>query len=319
MVSIVLSCCLLSVKFEARIFRSVCVSDCAAVASTELRNNLPQTPATAYVIEHDFEADVEGLDLIECVQAKYTPPFLVCVYPSFIDVYVSQALRSRGSWEAEISDSIMTSLQSHPDAGFLDIGANIGAHSLRAAAIGRSVVMIEPLQSNVKRLHKSVNINGMTSRVRLFENAVCDSRSHRMLHVTRGSLGGNTLDRKLTPGEIRNESVTCIRMDDVTSLLPFTTAIMKIDIEGWEHRAFVHAEHLLTRVDVPVIYMEWVNMKRVLSDSSRTADAVLIERMLTLLTTHSYTPHSLVNESLDITQVSQWPFDVVWYKNKRNH
>ena len=313
MVTAALACWLLSSKYEKRILLRRPAPN-ATVPRIALRRI--RAPASDYVIAHDFAVSVDGLELIDCVRLKTEPQFDICVYPPSVDVFISRALLRSGSWEPEISDSIVTSLRENPGAGFLDIGANIGAHSLRAAALGRPVVMLEPLAANVKRLHKSVLRNNMTSRVRLLENAVCDMRSRRTLHVTLGNLGGNTLDRKLTPGEMRNETVTCIVMNDVTPLLPFRSAVMKIDVEGFEHRALSHAEELLERVDICAIYMEWLNMKRVLRDASRPDDAVLIQNMLQMLSRHSYTPSSLQHETLDAARALDWPNDVVWRKRR---
>ena len=38
-------------------------------------------------------------------------------------------------------------------------------------------------------------------------------------------------------------------------------AVMKIDIEGHEHKAFAHAMRLLKEIYVPFIFMEWMKLR----------------------------------------------------------
>lgn len=55
--------------------------------------------------------------------------------------------------------------------------------------------------------------------------------------------------------------VTTILLDDLLEVLTFDRAIIKIDSQGYEHKAFQHANKLLDTVFVPYIYMEWLLMK----------------------------------------------------------
>ena len=68
-----------------------------------------------------------------------------------------------------IGDVIERELQKRPDPKttewVLDIGANMGLLSLRAASLGFHVVAFEPATSNVKRLHASLFVNGLSHLV----------------------------------------------------------------------------------------------------------------------------------------------------------
>lgn len=70
-------------------------------------------------------------------------------------------------------------------------------------------------------------------------------------------------------------------MDDIVKYLPFKKAVMKIDVEGEETRAFYEAEQLLTKIDVVGILMEWVHVKK------RTD-----ERSLKLMVSNGYLPYN---------------------------
>ena len=76
---------------------------------------------------HDFTRSILSVsDRMDCVATDTSPPIRVCVYPAHLDVYVSSSLLHTGHWEGHITRQIVQHMQRHPQAGFLDLGANIG-------------------------------------------------------------------------------------------------------------------------------------------------------------------------------------------------
>ena len=89
------------------------------------------------------------------------PEFIICVYKSEEDRYVSNSILKHGTWELGISIIIKLLLeQSDQNILFLDVGANLGIHSLYAASLGYRVVAIEPQEKNLIKVsiyfHKTV-------------------------------------------------------------------------------------------------------------------------------------------------------------------
>ena len=58
-------------------------------------------------------------------------------------------------------------------------------------------------------------------------------------------------------------------MDDLDVIAPFKKAVIKIDIEGHEHKAFAHAVRLLKDIYVPFIFMEWMKLREYYSAEVR--------------------------------------------------
>jgi len=56
-------------------------------------------------------------------------------------------------------------------------------------------------------------------------------------------------------------NVTTIVMDDLLEVVQFGRAVMKIDIEADERRAFSHADQLFDHVRVDYIFMEWMKLR----------------------------------------------------------
>jgi 2-polyprenyl-3-methyl-5-hydroxy-6-metoxy-1,4-benzoquinol methylase len=81
---------------------------------------------------------------------KFQPEFIICVYEAKKDHWVSKEILQNGTWEPGISLTIKLLLeQADKDILFLDIGANLGIHSLYAAKLGYRVVAIEPQENNL--------------------------------------------------------------------------------------------------------------------------------------------------------------------------
>ena len=82
------------------------------------------------------------------------------------DVHVSGSILSTGSWEKNISKIIKMLLNKyvHKSTVFLDIGANLGIHSLYAAKLGFKVWAVEPQQSNLLKVNfENINIVSIIS------------------------------------------------------------------------------------------------------------------------------------------------------------
>jgi len=91
---------------------------------------------------------------------------------------------------------------------------------------------------------------------------------------------------------------------------------MKIDIEGYEHRAFSDAEELLSDVRVAYIFMEWVKMRQLYgADADHTPDKRLVQKMVDTLASRQYVPYGITNapmRALDLGRWYAWPDDIVW-------
>jgi len=96
----------------------------------------------------------------------------------------------------------------------------------------------------------------------------------------------------------------------------FKSAVMKVDVEGYEHRAFSHADRLLSDVRVPYVFMEWVRMRQLHgADVDDTPDKRLVESMIATLTGRRYVPYGISDapmRPLDVRTWYGWPDDVVW-------
>ncbi|WP_207882637.1 FkbM family methyltransferase [Pseudomonas sp. 30_B] len=130
----------------------------------------------------------------------------------------------------------------------LDIGANVGNHTLYLAAVaGCQVIAFEPNQELVGALSAGIEMNGLSERVAVRGLAVGETEAQG--HFERAipeNLGAQRI--VLGDGDIEIVALDELHFDHAVKLL-------KIDVEGMEMSVLRGAEQLLHR-DRPLIYVE---------------------------------------------------------------
>ena len=131
-----------------------------------------------------------------------------------------------------------------------------------AAKFGRKCISVEPFYDSYIRFHKSIIEENLQDKIILLTNGLSDKRGEfRKLQLAPKNVGGQTLLNDPTDYSSRkNETVIkidkyiveTILMDDIVHVLPpdFNDCIMKIDIEGYEIKAFKKASKLFSKLNI---------------------------------------------------------------------
>ena len=130
---------------------------------------------------------------------------------------MSGTLKGGKLWEERISTFVKKGLENYdgvrPGAVFLDVGANIGTHTLYALATGHRVYAVEPLTINDVRvninirvlkksvryecflssfqLYHSAELSKVTSNLRLYQHTVDMERGGFEVKSIKGKKGGS--------------------------------------------------------------------------------------------------------------------------------
>ena len=124
-----------------------------------------------------------------------------------------------------------------PGDVFIDVGANIGLHTLAAAramqGLGR-IVAFEPCEPTKRLLEKTVGLNGFSGIVDIRQAAV-SSRSGCQQSLLEGTSDHHGLSSVSRPADMRGApvDVCCVTLDEFTASNPVVTLI-RIDARGAE-------------------------------------------------------------------------------------
>ena len=126
-----------------------------------------------------------------------------------------------------------------PGTTILDIGANIGNHSVFFGAVLEArVEAFEPFPGNQELLECNVIANGLTERVRIHCCAVGESAGSGTIHAPREANNLGTV--QIAPGA---GDVPIVRLDDMDP--PGPVGLLKIDVEGAEPMVLRGAARLI--------------------------------------------------------------------------
>lgn len=177
----------------------------------------------------------------------------------------------------------------------LDVGANIGNHSLFLAAVAQCQVhAFEPNASLCDALNESVRRNGFSSRVTVHCVGVGNEPGKaRFANLSDSNLGGQSLTFEgADPGEIE-----VVRIDDLSFDKPIRA--MKIDVEGMELSVLKGAAGFIAR-DHPSLYVE--------CQTEEDFDAVqswLVQYGYSYLETFNATPTHLFIQTSDVSDTQR--------------
>lgn len=131
-------------------------------------------------------------------------------------------------------DALHQSL-THPEAAFIDIGANTGYYSLTLAKRGcQKILAIEPNPPTLEALRFNIKINGWEDRIAIIPMCVGDPGKTPLYYS--GDMGGASVVGQNT--QIKPTMVDSMPLLDIIRQANIhTIGGMKLDIEGYEDRA----------------------------------------------------------------------------------
>lgn len=175
------------------------------------------------------------------------------------DTHLTPWVRSQGVWEADVMKLLGRSL--HPGGVFVDVGANVGFHTVLAAQLvgptGR-VLAVEPAAWTLELLRANVWRTGVD--VTVLPVAASDAAGTVRLALDPGHRSGA---RFAEAG--KGVEVESARLDD---LLPdLAVAVLKVDVEGAEPLVLRGARAVLARSPHLLAVVEFRNERHLSGES----------------------------------------------------
>jgi FkbM family methyltransferase len=170
----------------------------------------------------------------------------------FTELMILQIYRENTSLELQRKGQVITQAESYAWKprwkNVLDIGANIGLHSILMAKYGMNVDAYEPQPDIFKQLRQNVDANKLHSRITLHQAAVHNTRLHKMkMTVVENNLTGSHLEGfKDSYGPRHTITVKVVNCADLWEGKDFA----KIDSEGNEAQlALTMGEETMKHMD----------------------------------------------------------------------
>nr|VFJ88448.1 MAG: methyltransferase, FkbM family [Candidatus Kentron sp. LFY] len=173
----------------------------------------------------------------------------------FENDFIGEIIIKRGIYEKEVLEITRKLLGSIPSPIVLDVGANIGNHSLALSAKAHLVLAFEPVPEIYGLLVKNIAQNNIHN-IQAYNYALSDSNGSAVIFVTKNNnLGGSSLEER---GDNVKPVNTVKRIGDelLAELNISKVDLIKIDVEG--HELFVlEGLSKAIRKQKPYIIMEW--------------------------------------------------------------
>lgn len=173
------------------------------------------------------------------------------------DLYIGKALLEYGEYGEAESSFLLQLLALNRPGLIIEVGANIGAHTVALAAEAhrrqQAMQVFEPQPVIFQNLCANLSANGF-EHVRAWPFA-CGAKPG-IVHFNNpnyratGNFGGISMQTEATGGTTR---VSCVALDDM--LGGEIVSLIKIDVEGFELSVLQGAEQTLTH-SRPMLYVE---------------------------------------------------------------
>lgn len=183
------------------------------------------------------------------------PPFLV----PFVDDTRAEVERGGGSSLAaflplhEYEEMRFLLLALRPGDLLVDVGANVGLHTLLAASCGADVVALEPLPAARAMLERNVERNGAAGLVTVLAAGAASARGE--LTFTDGP---SCLNHVVRAGEAPGVPVRTVPVVPLDEVVPSgrPVVMLKIDVEGFEAEVLRGAARLLADPALRAVIVE---------------------------------------------------------------
>ena len=219
-----------------------------------------ETPLPLQLTCSNFEVETKRPVKTRWTKNTCTPHSFDMAVHSIPDI-VSDRIVSSGCWEKDIITQIvqhMGNQRSGHTKLFLDIGANIGAFTSTIASLGHEVIAVEPFKLNVPLIQATVCRHNFN--IHLYKVGLADTSPGQKMCIWSTSDKINNGNARMTPyfegikdfgADKQKKCMEVIHTYTLDELLFETYKLnrpidaMKIDIEGFETRAFRGAKKLL--------------------------------------------------------------------------
>jgi FkbM family methyltransferase len=197
--------------------------------------------------------------------AEFVTPFFGTRYRGQFDSFIDWSTYYYGAYALDDLELIGDLLTAWREPVFVDVGANVGHHTLFAATCCRRVIAIEPFEPLLKRIRQKVDENTLTN-VTIVNCGLADHNGAEAFTPPTTHNRGTGAFGQAQAGSV---ALPVRRGDDVLADVGATTPnFIKIDTEGFELKVLEGLAKTLAAAR-PIVFAEWLPPALATSDEGR--------------------------------------------------
>ncbi|AZA78940.1 FkbM family methyltransferase [Chryseobacterium sp. G0186] len=164
----------------------------------------------------------------------------------YVDFYIFE----NGIYEKHIIDEIRSALTK--DKILLDIGANIGQHSLLLAPYCKEVYAFEPIPDVYREFNESIKKNNYQN-IKLFNTAIGGSSAVKSFNYVSGHAGMSSFIETKNPGK----KLINVQIEPLEKMIhDVKFDVVKMDVEGYEAVVVLENRDIFLK-NRPLFFMEF--------------------------------------------------------------
>ncbi|MGX1101545.1 FkbM family methyltransferase [Amorphus sp. MBR-141] len=146
---------------------------------------------------------------------------------------------------------LRTLARSLNEALVFDIGANIGVYAILLGDLDSvaEVRVFEPMDDCIVEIERNIALNQMTGKVAIHKIALSDRSGHTRFRKISDYSGGNGITETHLFKNLAFEGEDTVPIEPLDTLVDAEgrDIVLKIDVEGHEHKVLIGAERLLAK------------------------------------------------------------------------
>ncbi|QBZ83546.1 methyltransferase FkbM [Hydrogenovibrio crunogenus] len=177
------------------------------------------------------------------------------IIKAFSKDFITRQIEKHGVYEKYVLDFVKQILLNKRDPLVLDVGANIGNHTLSFCSAGARVHAFEPVKPIHDILKYNIEKNGLSERASVYNFALSDCFSkEKITYESKGNVGGSSLENRVEGNLL---DVKLEKGDDFVIKQDFKKIdLIKIDVEGHEYKVLQGLIDSIKKFK-PIIVIEW--------------------------------------------------------------
>jgi len=196
-----------------------------------------------------------------CPSENFKVPFFGKFYSGNFSTFIDWSVYYYGAYSFDELDLMRDTIKGVTNPIVIDIGANIGHHSLFAATIAEQVHSFEPFPAVFEKIKEKIKINNI-SNITIHEIGLGESNED-LPYTPPDSCNTGTGSFTNRSKEISSRLSLPVRKgDDYLKSLNLTKIdFIKMDIEGYEPQALRGLKNTLEKYR-PIVFFEWSTNER---------------------------------------------------------